>query len=48
MALYVGYMNYKVKIKVKIDTIVDSGQTKNNKVVTFIMNTHITNFSIQE
>ena len=31
MALYVGHMNYKVKIKVKIDTFVDPGQTKRSK-----------------
>ena len=39
MALYVGHMNYKVKILVKIDTFIDSGQTKITNGVTFRMDT---------
>ena len=34
MALYVGHMNYKVKILVKIYTFIDSGQTKITNGVT--------------
>ena len=34
----IGHMNYKVKIIVKVDTLVDPG-------VTFIMDSHITHMS---
>ena len=39
MALYGAHMNYKVKILVKIDTFIDSGQTRITNGVTFRMDT---------